>query len=349
MTRRLIALGAAGVTTLLAITLIGWVVFSGVTAPDPGAPIIDDLGPAPDIDEIHPGISATQAERVIDNAQDGQLTWMDPDDADRVASIIEYETLEPQPAGRMRIELPRAWMYTIGGMTIYVRADSASWQQPPGSNQPESGRFIGDVEIHVMDGRHEPGAGGLRDEDRLALVRLDSLSFDFVLGEVQTDSKVTVEAPGIDASFNGLKAIIDEANDRLASLRTGEGGRVLVTPSKFRERASSESEDDGRSGAGDTQSGARIEDMYGLLLSDQVLVDVDGSTLNADRLEVWARLIDGRLHPDAIASLATEQPGDGSSGGPGFIARRFDIERAAERTADMERANRDSQARAGPG
>ncbi len=323
MQARSIGLAFAGVTALAAVALIGWSAYTSLSAQS-SAP------PASSLEEIPrneaPPIEGTPEDvaDIVDAAQSGRVLSVDPDDTERVARIFVYDQLDSAPGGRVSIVTPRGWFFLDDGDVVVVDAAAASLLQPPGAEEPESGRLTGDVTIRYFPAERAQFAYAVRDDPKrermtpedfpepLALVRADSFSFDTALGEISTSDEVTIDSERLRARFVGLRMNLDETNGRLAFLRTERDGEIVFHPRAS--GADSSSSDESRAAGPTAASGAESAESavgervhYRAEFEGGLTLTSAERTVASDALTLWARLIDDALPPDAIATAGSAE------------------------------------------
>ncbi|MFG0256885.1 MAG: hypothetical protein ACF8GE_03180 [Phycisphaerales bacterium JB043] len=265
-----------------------------------------------------------EIEELIGTADEGIIQLVNEQNV--VVQELKYETFNPQEAGRYNVTEPEAWVYMNDGTSISIHADELNYVQPSGSQEPEKGRFSGNVRIRVFpavdaSGNPAPRAGD--DPDALGIeafstIRTDSMTFDSAIGELSTADEVTITSTGIEARFVGLTIVADEQNKRLAYLEAQRDGVVTIDPDALQSRRGSRGQD-GAPGQGGPDD-EPVEQQYHVELADQVRFVTSTQTLDADRLHVWATLLDGSLPENAIAPLVTSTR-DGASGGASDTGR----------------------------
>lgn len=269
-----------------------------------------------------------------------RLQFVDKNDPNRLAAELVCEKLDPMGQGYYTLTTPKAWIYFKDGRALHVRADNARVKMPSQQQQPESGEFHGTVVLRLFAARERGGDGtplkpidpDLDIPEVLAVT--DSLAFDTVLLEIDTRDPVTISARNLLYEGDGLLVRVNQVRERIELLRT-TGKLVKFNPLLKDEkprRAGAVPVAAGGSGAGgaagaDAKSGSGPgpseplvpavpvaavvpaspkENLYRALLSDQVTVNQLGRSLSADTLELFARLIDGRLPDDAFGRVLTE-------------------------------------------
>ncbi|MHC4975846.1 MAG: hypothetical protein ACYTF7_04480, partial [Planctomycetota bacterium] len=254
---------------------------------------------------------------IVQGANKGLIQLVDENNV--VVQELLYDTFNPEEAGRYHVTQPQAWVYMNDGTSISIHANELNYVQPSGTQEPEKGRFSGNVRIRVfppidVDGNPAPRAGDDPDEmgiEALTTIRTDSMTFDSAIGELSTADEVTITSTGIEASFVGLTIVADERNKRLAYLEAQSDGIVRIDPDALQERQSTQRAGAGGSGGG--TSSTPVMQRYHVQFADSVRFFTQTQTLESDRLHIWARLLDGRLPEGAISPILASTSGSAST------------------------------------
>lgn len=304
----------------LAVGVVGILVYSvaqGLSKPkreDIDEPIAPDLtGPMQPIGE---GAQAGAARGL-------RIQLVDRSDPARVAGEIIADAADPLPGRRYAIKAPTVWLNLKDGRFVYVRSDTGSFAMPDAQSQPESGLLRGDGLAHLF----APTASGQRPDAAtatpLATARFTSLSFDTVLGELSTDERLVIQSEALDFAGTGVRLYFNQAKERVSRLEVlrGEFLRVrparsdtanLAVPGPARHQpgvAAQVAADPGARaatpGASPTPSppAVPVEAMYAAVINNQVAVRTRGAVVTGDRLDAWARLVDGALREGAVTPI----------------------------------------------
>lgn len=324
-TTRRVGLVLAALMTIAVGALIAFGVWNSRQQTPPNArEVISDLGapqgsvgPAPELNrgDVIDLLETSEQGRVPLYTQTGEL-----------GQVLSYDRFEPQQGGRFHVGRPRALVRMNDGRTIEIRADEADFVRRQSNREPESGRFRGDVELHVLDA--ELREDMLDDPDWRPTPTLSifttTLDFDSVVGEIRMDDAVRLEAPGVRFDGEGVTIVFSERDRRLLYLRLARSSGVTIDPAGANQSgpASTAASSGGAPTAPDLAP-AR-QDFYRADFIGPVLVSSGSRTMESERLELWARLLDGRLPPDAITPIEWRSPG----------AESPDSERAAPADAE---------------
>lgn len=264
------------------------------------------------------------------------LQFLDKRDPTREAGRLIVKEMEPLEARRFLLTEPRIFLFLKDGRTAYILADSGRFYMPGRDQPPESGLLEGNGRIKLFAKKSDGSAVNVETDAPLGDLHFNTLTFDMSLGEVSTDDRIYVTSEEIEFAGRGVRAFIDQANERLsrAEVRTGEFLRFIPKAEQARPAA-------GRAAAGDVTGGggrpgqpgesrppterpsssptARAdagqsapqrepqplgpESRYHAIFTGEVKVQRDQMVLTADRLDVWARLFGNRLREGAIAPV----------------------------------------------
>lgn len=342
---RFYGLVGAGAFAVGAGALITFLIVSSKEAPQ----LVDDSEtPAPpDIRDALPQNASVGAMA----GKDLRVQMMDKEDPTRQSGELRAAVVDPmQLPGHYAVDKPQIWMFLKSGKTLFVRADSGQLVMPSRRQEPESGVLRGSVEIRIYD---TIGVGDETDLGAPSIVaRMPVLTFDTTVPELESPQPFTVQGRGILFEGQTLRVLASQTRERLELVEVLRGGRLVYTPSdadKGRRSAApspfpaarqTSSPGSMRATNASYQPGRPVtpsppspspRDLnivhYITTFADDVLVTQSTRTLTGDRLDVWSRIVDGRLPEGAIGGSA---PGTGaqaetrptvSSGTPAVTSR----------------------------
>lgn len=305
----MVALGA-----LLAVSALRGGGARGTGGVDPGAMdamASDPLraGPRPS------GAAVGGVQDVVLASERGRIELFD--DRDNVSQALWYERFEPMEQGRIQIDSPRALVRLQGGWTAEISAESANLLQRQSRREPESGAFRGDLRIHLFDRPFEevdvPEAA--RPAPALSLFT-ESLTFNTAIGELRMPDRVRIEADGVAYDGRNATIIFSERDRKLLYVRVDETFGLRFDPALRRP----EPERLARDGAEPREARARAPEPdnnfatderdthYRSVLSGAVQLAMGARTIDADRLEFWARTRAGALPAGAVRPLLSDVP-----------------------------------------
>ena len=242
-----------------------------------------------------------------------EWTWRQVDKASgRVQYEIRAERVDPEEGGRILLTEPRARIF-LGQRVVRVSAASGELVKPHDA-QPESGKLSGGVVMELFEvGAGEAQAAELDGRAPVGTLRTGSLSFESALGQVTTEDEIEIESDGLSFHGRGLTLRVGELERGrryvLNLLRIEESGGLRVRPSVF------ERDGEGSGGGGESESAAKgeggpggtgtpaPEDFYRATLQGGVEVAQGERRISAERLTLFARLLEGKLAPGAIKPL----------------------------------------------
>lgn len=332
---RFYGLVGAGVFALGAGTLMTFLIIANRREPTPEGP---DGPTPPDIRDALPN-QATQGALA---GKDLLVQMMDKEDPTRQSGELRAAVIDPTPIpGHYAVDRPQIWMFLDSGKTLFVRADSGQLVMPSRRQEPESGVLRGAVEIRIYD---KIGVGDESTLGPPSLVaKTPMLTFDTTVPEMESPQPFSVEGRGIRFEGKSLRVLASQTRERLELVEVLGGGTLVYTPPKkaearlgpglhrTRDGASTFVESSAftsrsappshtvslasysQDGAGEGSPEPDAEPMpaeppnivnYMTTFADTVTVEQGERRLEGDRLDVWARLIDGRLPEDAIGGSA---------------------------------------------
>lgn len=210
---------------------------------------------------------------------------------------LAYTRFEPLESGRFAVTDPRATILLDDGGAIEVLAKNARFVRRGTSNEPQSGEFRGDVRIRLLDA--ESHASGVPGEG--LLVRTESLRFDATLGELRTNDEVRADSDEVSFVGKGLTIVFNERDRTLQYLRVDQGESLAWTGRSASREGSGASDD---RPARERRPGPGRENRYRAQVTGPISIESDGRRMDAERLDIWLAMLDGRLAPDALADIA---------------------------------------------
>ncbi|MDX2131055.1 MAG: hypothetical protein SFY69_03250 [Planctomycetota bacterium] len=326
-------LGVAAGVGLVVIGGLAWMVARSPSAGDADAPA-PVVAPPPDVRELGTGGGAIQG---VGGAGKMFLQVVDPGDPTRIQAEIRADRSEPLAQRRVRMERPSAWVYLEDGRSLLVEGEAGEATVPPeGSDgRPDDVVLTGSVRVRLYD--EVPGSARPDPATGVPLVSLatERLLVDAERGELTIPGEFSFRSARADFDGSDLVLVVNEAAGRLERLRVGST-RALV----FRPEAASVAgvgTPTGASGSaapavsagdalvpagsapvagggpsrapvGPAQSvvaqggtgGANVETIYHTLASGDVRISRGSQSLAAPAAELFVRLVDNALPPDAL-------------------------------------------------
>ncbi|MBX3362068.1 MAG: hypothetical protein KF705_11620 [Phycisphaeraceae bacterium] len=323
---RFYGLVGAGAFAIGAGALITFLIVSANEAPQLAE---DSETPAPpDIREALPQNASIGAMA----GKDLRVQMMDKADPTRQSGELRAAVVDPmQLPGHYAVDKPQIWMFLKNGKTLFVRADSGQLVMPSRRQEPESGVLRGSVEIRIYD------TIGVGDETELGapsiVARMPVLTFDTTVPELESPQPFTVQGRGILFEGQTLRVLASQTRERLELVEVLRGGRLVYTPSEAGKGRSSaapamlhptrqtfgresmratNASYQPRAQAPQTPQSAAPGDAnivhYMTTFADDVVVTQTTRILTGDRLDVWSRIIDGRLPDGAIGGSSPRTP-----------------------------------------
>lgn len=341
---------AAVAALVVAVGALGWSFWRAGKAQAPTRPahLPPPRAAAPSFEQPAqpaPGFGADQAPNILAEVEEGALNLYDDQG---VYAQIDYKTLTPRPAGRIDLEAPSAWLFLDNGRAARLQANRGQLTQPPGADRPESGLFEGQVRIELFTLHNAKAGRAPRDDQSLPpadlVVRTERVRFDLALGEIEAPGRIDVAGPGVRGRLSNLSVRINEQDRSLALLLSDgpgvfgynfEQARAHGVAQRQKQAALPASPDrprpeDATAGASAENDAAPLERFYHALVEEAVGLRLQGRAAAADRLELWARLVDNRLADDAVFTLPRRPGRDGASTAPGRRRPAATAEEAAQ-------------------
>ncbi len=311
----------------LALIIIGVVLF--VYIRHASAPVAQPVAPIVAAEEQ---IQAIAADGALQTGSAARIQGTAKDDPERRVYDFTAERIDPKPNGVYEIESPAGWIYLKDNRAVHVRAErgqvvapapagSEMAGQPAIPSDPEEGNLAGDVVIRLFEGVGPDDQIDPETTTPAGTFRTDVLRFNAVTGELSTpqDVEIRVETPDFTYRGTWLRGQYDQVRERffVRVERRHQLEYVQKEEAQDQAEATPSSQAQGADGTGQTtpaqaasepagSDSPKKEDLYHcVLVGDLMLQQVgQGRWLKADRLELWARLLDGQLPDGAIAPLA---------------------------------------------
>lgn len=301
---RRVGFALAGVMALVFAAIIGYYVLSAPSS-DPSE------RPPPDITDI-PVLGGDPA-----GAGSGIVIQLAAkDNPSKQVGELRAERYEPLENRRALLERPQAFYFLDNGRTIYIRSDTARVFRPTEQSQPESGTFEGNGLAQVFDPTPDGSRIDPRTHTPAATARFNSMSFDTTLGELATDDTVDFESAQATGFVHGLRVYIDEVARTPRLMEVFRGGRVeYLRPEADEPQAPAPAPPPAASRPEGAPPAPRpaaapaapirppVETRYHAIFSGGVNVEQGTRAVASQALDVWARLRDNKLPPNAIAPL----------------------------------------------
>ncbi len=322
----------AGGVGVLFLGVIGWYVMHAGpgAAPLPSAPQGPRARPNSALGESDPGVLQ------LSEGEGVQIDLMDKKDLRRQTGLLKFDSLEPLEARHFAAAKPDAWLYTKKGQTVHITAATGKLYMPERDKEPESGTLSGGVVVTVYQPREDGAKIDPAVDEPSLTFKTETLNFDSTLGKMSTTDRVTIVSEAADLNGNGMDVLFNQVQQRLELLKIGAGDNSAVLhPGGGKQRAKRApggpkpaavaAAPQGRGAApvaqaaapaaaaapGKAQAKTPVETLYRVDFDQHVSLVQGGRKLDADLLQVWARLIDGNLPEGAIAQVkgqAAEPP-----------------------------------------
>ncbi|HYE03651.1 MAG TPA: hypothetical protein VD963_10505, partial [Phycisphaerales bacterium] len=264
--------------------------------------------------------------RGVQGARDTRVQFADRHDPSRVASELQWATLDPRERGRADVTEPRAWVYFKDGRVGHVKAQRGQLYMPEQGKHPETGTFVGGVLGRVF-GPRPPGDTRPIDPETdtpEVLFFAETIEFNMPMGSITTSDEFRVESSEVTFRARGLVLHWNEVRDRVELFQT-DGNNSLqyvrrpgaTNPMQHRAPPAPESASvpgTGPAGAAAQAPRAPRLDFYKAVLAGHVELAQNQRLLTSDNLDLWVRLVDRRLAPGALGPATPQAPGSAGDG-----------------------------------
>ena len=308
------------------------------------APLPND-GVVPPLELIPPGtISAKTGSPTMTGGKGIQAEFASRSDPTKLAGRILSASLDPLEGSRYNAELPQSYLYLKDGRTIYIRSDTAKFLLPQGpSGKPDSGVLDGNVAISIFDRREDGAAIDLAKDTPALKITTSTLTFDITAGQFTGPDRFVVSGPTVDFAGTGLNILYNQKDERLELLTIAKSETLRLRPKTQRIAKGGETTT-GANGAVTSAAGTgpasagqavavvpapprpQLETFYHAMFNDSVRVRQGDRTIDSDVMELWLRLLDNQLAPNAIAQTKAANrttvlpPGSEAPSSPSAVA-----------------------------
>lgn len=231
-----------------------------------------------------------------------------------------FDTIEPLPDGRFSATGIDGWG-RLGDGRIQVQAPRGTLVMPGANEAPESGTLSGGVTIRLLE--PDPTTNTML---VTVSVQVPTLEFDFPAGELSTNDPLKVLGVNWAADLQGLFVQFSEVRQRVQYARVANGGLVQLGPehglSTSAQHAAPTQTPATRpttTASTDAPSKSPREpriDHYRLQAAGSVRAKSSNYAINADSLQIFARLTDGSLNAgpaEQPANTAAQNPASNTS------------------------------------
>lgn len=295
-------LGAMAVTFLMLAGVVWLAMRQAPTSDSSGAP------PPPDITQIGPN----QRTRQLGGSVRMQVRVVDKQDPTRAVGELIAARSTPLEGKRYALEEPQVWIYLDGGRRLWLSARRGQALFPDfAGSRPEDGIIEGDVLGRLFEARADGAEPDPHHDVPLLTLRTDVVRFDLRLGEVRIPGELTVEGDSVSFAGAQVLAVMNEASERIELLRIEQTHRLTIRPEARANRTPTSLASDTPPEAAAPAAQPKptpIETLYTAIIQGDVNISQSGRSLSAAQLDVWLRLIDQALPPDAVAPLARITP-----------------------------------------
>lgn len=268
------------------------------------------------------------------------VTIVDREDPTRIAGTLQADQFEPIGGGQRRLVNPDAWIYQRDGRRIHITADNGLVMMPDPNSAPESGTLEGNVTIRAYEAGDFDLSTDPLDRDSIAAIEATlepamvarfekPVEFERRYQRLNAEGRFTIDSPGVSFAGHELTVMLNEVKNRVELIEVQRGEQLIIRPEAMQSAAltdsnaqpfddQNETEFSGSEASGVQEVAAEVqvpqETAYHIAFSQNVFLDLIGSgDLRAEKLDIWALLIDGALSDEAVRQIsfaATEQNDD---------------------------------------
>ncbi|MBI1367672.1 MAG: hypothetical protein GC162_03365 [Planctomycetes bacterium] len=246
----------------------------------------------PTLEHATPGVKPT-----IGALGTGEGAWIQRTDPQtgQLKQEFFYKSLTPREQGVFDITEPQARLYLAPWRVIHMTSEEGRFIAP--DNHPQSGVFRKNLVLTVFQAPETRAADLSPDsKDRLIEIHIaDQATFDTVLGEVKSDSDLTVTTPQsqqVEFAGRGMKLVYNELNRRIEYMEVYEGKSLRYDPragpAPIKGATPAKTPPGGATQPADaTAAKAHPMQYYRVTFDKNVKVVSDDRTIEADRLVVF--------------------------------------------------------------
>lgn len=284
--------------------------------------------PAPDIKSLPPPSGQVPA---LGRGEEFFVQFVDRADPTRVAGELAAARSTPLPDRRYALESPQSWLYLRDGRSLFVRADRGEVTLPEQAGQPRSGQLEGSIRILVFaattDGRRPDAAASAP----LATVTTTRLTVDWETGELELPDEVTARGDLVDFSGRAIVVRFEPDEMRLDAVHVEQTTSCVIRPSP---EPSASPAAMPTPGAVATAPGSPVPpadsldrrislgqiSYFVMTAAGNVSLTQGERAIHGDQLQVFARLLDGRL-PRTAQSQTSPVRGTDAAPAPERVAQ----------------------------
>lgn len=323
---------SAAVLAVFAVVVLIFVIRSPSKATGEEAP--PPSGPAPDIKQLPTGGGMSN----VSGGGRFNAQIVAKDDPLRLTGEISAQRYEPLPDQRFKLEKPEGWAFLRSGRTVHISADTGRTYMPDQSKgaSPRDAVLEGNVVVKVFDPREDGKRPDLNTDVPFAVITTSVLKFDGELGQVRLPEDFVLNSEIADWVARDLTVLFNDVEQRLEWLHAAHTTTLVLKPGyKTPARppaapapslvAAGAAPSSPTAAAGAKKLAGKPPEfspitLYHMVCTDKVHVEQTGRTIDAEKLDGWARLVDNTLRPEAIAgariSNGTPAAAAGNSGAP---------------------------------
>jgi lipopolysaccharide export system protein LptA len=314
-------------------------------------------GPAPDIKQL----SSSASMSTVGGGGHFSAQIVARDDPSRLVGEIAAQRYEPLPDQRFKLEKPEGWAFLKNGWTAHIKADTGRTYMPDQTKgaSPRDAILEGSVVIRLFAPREDGKRPNLDADQPFAVVTTTVLKFDGELGQVRLPEGFVLTSPIVEWTGEDLTLLYNEVGQRLEWLHVARTARLILHPDyrePERKPVVQPSPGDLTSAPTSPTPTAPIAGppapakkpkpaefspitLYHMACLDRVHVEQSGRTIDAEKLDGWARLVDNALRPGAIAGMRTASAPHGATTAGDSVPSPAVLEAPAVARTEAQAAN----------
>ncbi len=240
----------------------------------------------------------------------------DPKRPDRLMGTFAWSAFDATGVGRARVTTPVFTLFLGNNLVAVVKA--ARGQLALSSrDQPESGTLEGGVPVGLYEFAGQNGEQAIdfdpEGREPIALLFCTSVGFNIALGELTLPGEFRFSSPAGELRGRGLRILGNQVASRIELIEMDSADYAWFDPSVKVRRSRGAGSSDASVNAENRNPGtAPVESFYSAVFGSDVSIKRQASEASAETMMIFARLIDGRLADNAIAT-----PERAGSPGPG--------------------------------
>ncbi|MBX3363880.1 MAG: hypothetical protein KF866_03860 [Phycisphaeraceae bacterium] len=287
------------------------------------------------------------------------VQFTDKSDPTRLAGTLTSRTLQPLREQNYAVEDPRIWLFRKDGRAELITAPAGRLVMPDGKN-PQAGTLTGGVEYRLFEARPDGARPDPDVDEPTLTGKAPTVTFNLSIGEAQAPAELSVTTREVEFNGRDVRVVWDEVRGELKFAEVRLGGSLVYTPQGQGADDFFESDDNFEEAepptptmphaaettaqadfpgapppaAGRTEMASpppppepaapqrpRVtRTHYKLTFVNDLIATHGEKRLDADKLEAWVTLVDGKLPRNAFgAPRPPIRPRQGALGHPAIL------------------------------